>query len=175
LLYQAEELGYTWYLQKLGQDLDGAVDFFVPALFPIVITACLLYAAILFDTFGDELGAKQAIYPAIFMLLLPILIWLLKRIDWSRFQCKERVVKQKQKSIVRSLSDNGGANMDGVVHVTDLSAEGVEMRETIIRSTTSSRTSIFSNTDSIADNPMHQKHVGSSVSRRNTGTSARMD
>jgi hypothetical protein len=111
ILHEADELGYTWYLQKLGNDLEGMVDFFIPALFPMVMIGSLLFAAILFDTFGDQGGAKYAMGATIFTFILPMMIWGIGRLEWRLTTNRKTARRESNRP-------------------TDLTG-GVEMRETI--------------------------------------------
>jgi hypothetical protein len=93
LLFEAEERGYSWYLHKLADDLTGTVEFFVPALLPMMMIASLLFSAILFDTFGDQGGLHVGLLYAVLMWLFPLLIWGIGSIDWKqvyRSYCKRK-------------------------------------------------------------------------------------
>jgi hypothetical protein len=83
ILHQSEQLGYHWYRQKIGYDLEGLVEVFIPAILPMTFVASLLFASLIFDTFGDQHGHRIAIVPALFMVLVPGCIWLTVRVDWS--------------------------------------------------------------------------------------------
>ncbi len=82
VLYQSEQLGYHWYHQKIGYDLEGIVEVFIPAILPMTFVASLLFAFMIFDTFGDQYGTRAAVVPALFMILVPGCIWLTVRVDW---------------------------------------------------------------------------------------------
>jgi hypothetical protein len=83
LLFEAEERGYSWYVLKLANDLIGTVEFFIPAIFPLMMIASLLFAALLFDTFGDHGTVEFGIIFAILTSLLPLVLWVCGWwIDW---------------------------------------------------------------------------------------------
>jgi Leucine-rich repeat (LRR) protein len=74
LLYESEKLGYTWYKKQLEKDCYGIADSLKYTLWSLVPVSSVLYAYIIFDTWGDQTGWKSALVPTILMAVIPIVV-----------------------------------------------------------------------------------------------------
>jgi Leucine-rich repeat (LRR) protein len=74
LLYESEKLGYTWYKKQLEKDCYGIADSLKYTLWSLVPVSSILYAYIIFDTWGDQTGWKSALAPTILMAVIPIIV-----------------------------------------------------------------------------------------------------
>jgi Leucine-rich repeat (LRR) protein len=74
LLYESEKLGFTWYKKQLEKDCAGISDSLKYTLWSLVPVSSILYAYIIFDTWGDTEGWQSALTPTLIMLLVPITV-----------------------------------------------------------------------------------------------------
>jgi hypothetical protein len=74
LLYESERLGYGWYKKQLERDCYGMSESLKYTLWSLIPVSSFLYAYIIFDTWGDELGWKSALPSTFCMAFLPVLV-----------------------------------------------------------------------------------------------------
>jgi Leucine-rich repeat (LRR) protein len=74
ILYESEKLNYPWYKKQIDRNCSGISNGLKYSLWTIVPVSCLFLGYIVFDTFGDDKGWKQALPPALVMLITPILV-----------------------------------------------------------------------------------------------------
>jgi hypothetical protein len=73
ILYESEKLNYPWYKKQIDRNCSGISNGLEYSLWTIVPVSCLFLGYIVFDTFGDDNGWKQALPPALVMMAVPIL------------------------------------------------------------------------------------------------------
>jgi hypothetical protein len=71
ILCESKRLGYEWYRMKMEIDVKGMGERIRAAIFPMVMTASLLFGALVFDTIGDEGGFEPALATSLVLVLLP--------------------------------------------------------------------------------------------------------
>jgi hypothetical protein len=120
VLYQSEQLGYHWYRQKIAYDLEGLVEIFIPAILPMTFVAGLLFASLIFDTFGDQHGHRVAVIPAICMVFVPGCIWLIVRVDWSTMRSylleRNQTRNERPRSMMRTIELRNFGTIENPLH-----------------------------------------------------------
>jgi Leucine-rich repeat (LRR) protein len=85
LLYESERLGYGWYKKQLERDCYGMSESLKYTLWSLIPVSSFLFAYIIFDTWGDELGWKSALPSTLVMGFVPIMVlFLLKNNTYLR-------------------------------------------------------------------------------------------
>jgi hypothetical protein len=135
LLMESERLGFSWYRKQLEKDCYGMGDTLKYTLWSLVPVSSLVYAHIIFDTWGDETGWKRAVLPAVLVCVVPILL-LVKMANHERVMkwwdsrqkenSKKRVVSSNQSGIealsaLSGFAQRGSASRGGRQFSTDSS------------------------------------------------------
>jgi hypothetical protein len=135
LLMESERLGFSWYRKQLEKDCYGMGDTLKYTLWSLVPVSSLVYAHIIFDTWGDETGWKRAVLPAALVCVVPILL-LVKMANYERVKkwwdkrqkgnSKQRVVSSNQSgiealSVLSGFAQRGSASRGGRQFSTDSS------------------------------------------------------
>ncbi len=76
ILHESEELGYDWYREKLGYDVNGMVESIMATVFPLTVVASLLFGVLMFDTFGDKGGYNVGMVSMLLMISVPVFVWI---------------------------------------------------------------------------------------------------
>lgn len=88
LLSESKRLGYTWYRRQLERDCHGIGAVLKHTLWTIVPISSLLFAYVVFDTWGDKKGASSALLPTLLLTICPI----------SAFICLQIFKRRKEQS-----------------------------------------------------------------------------
>jgi hypothetical protein len=149
ILTEAESKGFLWYYDKLAYDLEHTADSLLRALLPMTCMVCLLFTALLFDTFGDRLGATVAfiaigLFQAVLIFLWLVLVRFRDSLPFARIL--ESWWHGHVRSRKRQLGDQ--RNSATLSRITNASIEESDVE---LRTTTVSRPE----TTSVASNPMH--------------------
>jgi hypothetical protein len=75
ILCESKRLGYEWYRMKMEIDVKGMGEAINAAIFPMVMTASLLFGALVFDTIGDEGGFEPALAASLVLVCIPFLLF----------------------------------------------------------------------------------------------------
>jgi hypothetical protein len=91
LLVEAAKLGYLWYHEVIEHESDGAADSLNLSFRSMITVACLIYAYLVFDIWGDSYGWRTALIPSCLMIGIILFLYVVdsvtgrkKRRDYSR-------------------------------------------------------------------------------------------
>jgi hypothetical protein len=91
LLIESTKLGYFWYHEVLEHESDGTADSLNLSFRSMITVACLIYAYLVFDIWGDSYGWKTALIPTFLMIGIIFFLYLVdtftrkrKRRDYTR-------------------------------------------------------------------------------------------
>ncbi len=73
LLFESQKLGYLWYKKQIERDCYGIAHTLKYTLWSLVPVSSLLFAYIIFDTWGDQEGWASALPATIITGILPII------------------------------------------------------------------------------------------------------
>jgi hypothetical protein len=114
ILSRSQQLGFHWYWYKLAVDLEGIGGTFLTVILPMTMVSCLLFAFLLFDTFGDAFGLSDPITVSV-----PILIGCIP--VFAHLACKFYVKKQKNlekplTSAIEMKRISSASQLNDIVH-----------------------------------------------------------
>ena len=116
-----------WYEEVLCRQFHQMKLFLQMALFPLIQVSCFLYAVLIFDTVGDQIGYKLAVIPAMVMVVVPVIVW---------WMVNHYVVFRKRKAAsdrkAATDTDKSNNNDEEEVH----SNKGIELERPSLRAST---------------------------------------
>jgi Leucine-rich repeat (LRR) protein len=93
LLYESERLGFDWYQKQLEKDCYGIADSLKYTLWSLVPVSSILYAYVIFDTWGDREGWQAALAPSLIVCLFPIACVIFSSVYQARFSSQRDRLK----------------------------------------------------------------------------------
>jgi Leucine-rich repeat (LRR) protein len=118
ILTESRKLGYSWYEEKLEEDCANIAKSMNLTLPPILFVTSLLFAYILFDTWGDEMGWQSALIPTFIMISIPIAL-LVTQVSWINYRNYQ---KKRRRSSIKGGGRAATTSMDNV----EMMYEGAE-------------------------------------------------
>jgi hypothetical protein len=81
LLTDSREAGYKWYEEQIELECAGVEESSTLTMWSTLFVSCCLYAYIIFDTMGDTEGWVAALPMTLIMILLPFIVFVIKRLS----------------------------------------------------------------------------------------------
>jgi Leucine-rich repeat (LRR) protein len=92
LLTNSREAGYSWYEDQIEMECAGVEESSTLTMWSTLFLTCCLYAYIIFDTMGDTRGWMAALPLALVMILLPFIVFVIRRLFMSSLLKKTNFV-----------------------------------------------------------------------------------
>lgn len=144
LVSEAQHTSNYDVLSIISSDCGNAVEMFGSAVWIVIPFAAVFYSLFLFDTLGDAMGWREALWAPAVMCSLPVLLWMVQWVaqkrDESRGRSRSRSLSADGSRVEYRLSDGTRVlytNTDSQYNVLSTREEDVRSDGAIVSSVSS--------------------------------------